>query len=1089
MVFVIVQIRSQCRILKNWFGCIVAEQLTLVDLYNQYASGQLDNSAAAPSEFATAMIHCSLGRSKHELVRVSSDVPVGEAVSTLGQFVDFNVTVEAQETTTASATVDAFTILLQGAKNKTSLPEKWSATNGKLRMRNDVIDWLAKNKLGWEAALAKHVGVTFVSTLADALWYIDGNGKTLTDRSLGVPAQLQQFQGYKQPEKHKHRKVVADSMRASELRNHSAALFTLAASAYMKIQRWTSIRETVLHLATNLQQYASYLDSQKDATRENQLRMEVRSDVDEITILAAKSIHPGPVARYRTLHQALQKSKPFEAVFVNDHAPPDAKRRYEYMKGLVVPCKCVRYTYTGSRNHLHFVWQTPLDSTESEILNQSLKVRDELKKSFPVYHSRAMRREFVHLFGKVTHSKPAFLREAYRRLTGDCSASSNVTEREVDERITQLLEDEDPDLIWDLRVDNEGRPEMYTTFLEFCQKYIDSQIDTAVDDRRHDAVVEGDVVTHLAAAMSVRDLHEQVTKQCPEGTPIPSIQWLRQQFWPRRTNCGFAKRQRGRLHIKFMIQARQFRKAHIDAHYASALFRYQREFAIRYREYCTMVSMDDKHVVKVGEPEYPVAGVERGKQVLVTSAKKLAVADHDFTKFSLTPSVSFLINTPEKITESFYTGRVFVGLKDNVFQPSSPIRHMTELKGVLHAINDTHPLLLLYTDGGPDHRLTYTTVQISLISLFLALDLDYLCAVRTPPYHSWKNPAERIMSILNVGLQSVGIMRQKTRSFEEALKSCNNLTSIRTLGEKNPDLESEVLDALAPMKALLQGIFIRLQLKDHKFETFEAASKLEMDELWKHILAVDDTVTPETTTKAGIQNKEKFQDFLQRHCKVRHYMFSVKKCNSTSCICKPPRLPRPIFDSLHHLPDPVPDSDHYKDFEHVYGKGETTEEHRPSLKEAEKKGSGIPFTPTAQFAKNVSLVIQCHECERWRLIYSKNALNFREKAELGGILEQIQYSCGSGLQEIEHDDHSVLRKLFTRMNLTCSSPMEIPYYSSNEHEPLCFHCGCEDIVKDDMMEDKYPICHQCIDEKKPLISKRKRASVPQSSSTKKQKPS
>lgn len=121
----------------------------------------------------------------------------------------------------------------------------------------------------------------------------------------------------------------------------------------------------------------------------------------------------------------------------------------------------------------------------------------------------------------------------------------------------------------------------------------------------------------------------------------------------------------------------------------------------------------------------------------MTSAKKLAVADRDFTKFSLTPSVSFLIEIPEKITESFYTGRAFVGLKDNAFQPSSPIRHMTELKGVLRAVNDTHPILLLYTDGGPDHQLTYTTVQISLISLLLALDLDFLCAVRTP-YHSWK---------------------------------------------------------------------------------------------------------------------------------------------------------------------------------------------------------------------------------------------------------------------------------------------------------------------------------------------------------------
>ena len=68
--------------------------------------------------------------------------------------------------------------------------------------------------------MAKHVGLTFVSTLADAIGYVDGNEKTLVDRSLGIPTQLHQFQGYKQPGKHKHKKVVADTMRASELRNH-----------------------------------------------------------------------------------------------------------------------------------------------------------------------------------------------------------------------------------------------------------------------------------------------------------------------------------------------------------------------------------------------------------------------------------------------------------------------------------------------------------------------------------------------------------------------------------------------------------------------------------------------------------------------------------------------------------------------------------------------------------------------------------------------------------------------------------------------------------------------------------------------------
>ena len=265
-----------------------------------------------------------------------------------------------------------------------------------------------------------------------------------------------------------------------------------------------------------------------------------------------------------------------------------------------------------------------------------------------------------------------------------------------------------------------------------------------MDDRRHDVVVQGDVVTHLATAMSVRDFHDQVSKMCPEGTAIPSIQWLRQQFWPRRLNCGFAKHQKGRLLIKYMVQARQFRKHHIDCHYASGLYRYLREFSVVYHDYSTLVSMDDKHVVKIGEPGYPVSGLERGKQVLVSPGTRFTVGDHDFTKFSLTPSVSFFIDIPDSVSGSFYSGKVFVGLKENAFQQSSPIRHATELKSVLQS-TAVRPILLLYTDGGPDHRLTYVSVQISLICVFLSLDLDFLCAVRTPPYHSWKNPAERIM--------------------------------------------------------------------------------------------------------------------------------------------------------------------------------------------------------------------------------------------------------------------------------------------------------------------------------------------------------
>jgi len=52
MVFVVVKIRSLC--IKPWYGCVVPDQVTLVDLYHQYASGQLDSSTEVSAELVTS---------------------------------------------------------------------------------------------------------------------------------------------------------------------------------------------------------------------------------------------------------------------------------------------------------------------------------------------------------------------------------------------------------------------------------------------------------------------------------------------------------------------------------------------------------------------------------------------------------------------------------------------------------------------------------------------------------------------------------------------------------------------------------------------------------------------------------------------------------------------------------------------------------------------------------------------------------------------------------------------------------------------------------------------------------------------------
>ena len=228
--------------------------------------------------------------------------------------------------------------------------------------------------------------------------------------------------------------------------------------------------------------------------------------------------------------------------------------------------------------------------------------------------------------------------------------------------------------------------------------------------------------------------------------------------------------------------------------------------------------------------------------VVSLDGKKFSALDHDFTRCSITPSVTMFCHIPEDIDDSFYRGNVYVGIKDSSFQPSSANRHAAELSKLLSQRDQKKPILLLYTDGGGDHNVTHISTQISLINLFLKHDLDMLQAVRTPPYHSWKNPVERVNCVLNLGLQSVGLIRASmSDKYEANIKSCKCVKDIRTLAQSDPNFKECFLDSLEPVKALLSSVFQRLQLKDDPFQVFMAASDVEIEELWNNILSIEET--------------------------------------------------------------------------------------------------------------------------------------------------------------------------------------------------------------------------------------------------------
>ena len=197
----------------------------------------------------------------------------------------------------------------------------------------------------------------------------------------------------------------------------------------------------------------------------------------------------------------------------------------ELEKGLTMPSMLYTYSSKGSVLNHDFLWRLPDSSSPQESLSLNQKIILKLSEDMPVFHTRAMRREFINHFGCLMNgTKPYVLRNIYSELTKDCCSARTLEEREVDARVQEVLSAEDPDLIIDLRYFNHGPPTRYAVFWEKCTQYISEY--TAVHESHH-----GDTC-FMAKAISVRDLINQVSKLCPPNTAIPSEPWVRLNFCP-----------------------------------------------------------------------------------------------------------------------------------------------------------------------------------------------------------------------------------------------------------------------------------------------------------------------------------------------------------------------------------------------------------------------------------------------------------------------------------------------------------------------------------------------------------------------------
>lgn len=317
------------------------------------------------------------------------------------------------------------------------------------------------------------------------------------------------------------------------------------------------------------------------------------------------------------------------------------------------------------------------------------------------------------------------------------------------------------------------------------------------------------------------------------------------------------------------------------------------------------------------------------------------------------------------------------------------------------------------------------------------------------------------------------------------------MAAIRSAIDKKPELKEPWQMSVQPVQQLIEKRFERLKLKDNPIVTVPPVTDEEIDFLQRHIRELFSGMDLHKLQKEHTKKIDPYQLWLENHCRQRHYNFQIKKCEDPAC-CSPTSLPR---EKLDQLPDPVLDAtgEHYKKYSEVKDQT-TTEEDRPSYckpsglvktktqKKTMKMGNlrsatavepetlyegpspTAPSTSTTASlytAQNARYTVECCECRKPRVIYSKNKQTERQIMKLAVSISEADYCCGdhidTGSKDIAH----------VRLGISCRDVVELSYYSSSlGRNDVCCNCGGKEAEIPQELKGKYktvlPICSECI---------------------------
>mgnify|MGYP001177632593 CR=1 FL=1 len=949
-----------------------------------------------------------------------------------------------------------------------------------------------------------------------------------------------------------------------------------ARKALKLTKMWKDVATAVREFTDGLRQYVSYAKKENERRRMDISSSSTSSSVEDTYKLFEKVRRTFTVAeRYRELEQLLSGKDEFEPINITDEIMgsnvsrflgsrlKQQSRRQNYLKNFhsSYHLQVLIIAGHGPNPDVVNVWKIlPPDNAEATT-NQlrNFRAAQTIVQNIDHYHTKQeIQRTQNHIRALLESADTKAVNQATSMILQLMGIKARRRNQHYDDNYDkelmlqweELSDSEQMNLVLDRRSGN-GSEQRFVEWVKVANELI-QLIGTATHDRRHNNK------SYLSELLSVPDFITRVKEywedtysakkwtqsQTNEVNPFPeypnppSQTTVGYMFTPSNNFVGVGNFG-GRLNVARTIQHNTGRLDHQDAHYGFAQRKLVRSLVIRLHKLevgsIEMIGMDDKKKDPIGQPDHPLSASVRphGKKIVPvakhatehtdrTSSSSHALhilqsqaLDHDFGGWStLTPGTILIPDIPGKITESWYSGHIYVSLSESIFNPSRAMGHSAvlgqlwldraHLRGGLpkialedfaiadYSIQETYleyipPIIVLTTDGGADHNIKFIQTQAALLGLLKIFDLYAIVGTNSVPSKSSYEPVERANSALNGALQHTCSEREKclTPSIESVVVKCGSQKQLRKAAAKDDNVRLEYVASLQQVRKEKLQRFSRVKLQGNNVIPVDSSTHARVAAVQNAVLQEVSSFDSEITTQNdALTHMPEFSNrLLHDGGMVRRYLVEIRgpNCKRISQAAKdawgrgvpPPWKANPTDAKYLNLAET----------EAIEAEGVVLSEAYKPVPPSRNKAGSTKGKKVDQALKvlhpgvfnqtNICEKVKCNRCNKVRPVYYLEPGRKNGKVDGVDMSEQLQithelfpFTCGAPLVP-DGRRFDGLRQMFTvRQSYTCAVKMDSGFYFAvkNNYWPnCCVDCGTpKDLVVEERVTMEGKKCRvQC----------------------------